>query len=249
MSNLEIEPTGEPPDFTYDTKNENEKLYALPIIGLLIPLFDKYENKSPDYAIKHISNDMIPLKKNMTTQIMKLELIFNNEVSTTLIEAGIVVDNIPKAKIKPTLIQNGVLEQKNTIQSIVSELETGITSKAFYLKNRGNESIFNVANNFRDAVRRTKSMIKTGYRTTVSKAKREAQVFLYGDPLADWITADDDNVCIYCEVIEDESPMPLSKMPIHPLHPHCGERCKIEIRDEKELDLTQEAMDLTYYDI
>ena len=49
--------------------------------------------------------------------------------------------------------------------------------------------------------------------------------------------------------VERNSPMPVSKMPRGPLHPHCGERCHKELHDGGALVLTAAALALTFYDI
>ena len=101
---------------------------------------------------------------------------------------------LPKARIKNT-IKFGKLEQKSTIRGIVDELRNGLKSKAYFYKNRGITELYNIKSNFNQASKRLKNTVESGFRTTTEKAKREAQIFLYGDPLAYWVTMHDGRVC------------------------------------------------------
>ena len=245
-SEYEIKPTEEPPDFTFEGKNDEETKYGLLYLTPLSIIYNQYRDKPPDSVLKTITKDLSKTRTSMIKGTSNLEIVFDDTVATALVGAGIVEGNVPKAGIKNTVIKYGILEQKSTIDSIVLQLETGIKSKAYFLINRGSESIFDISSNFRTAVSRTKNMAVTGFRQTIYKAEREAKVFLYGDPLSDWITKEDGDVCKFCLAVQSASPMPLSKMPLGPLHPHCGDRCKIA-NHKDNVDLTEVAMELMRY--
>jgi hypothetical protein len=233
------------PDFDYhDNVDDKEEIfYASMFLVLLAGLYTQYKDKSPDYILKHVDKDTEQLFKDLEGKVDKLDDVFTNTTHKTLIDAGIPAENLPKARIKNT-IKFGKLEQKSTIRGIVDELRNGLKSKAYFYKNRGITELYNIKSNFNQASKRLKNTVESGFRTTIEKAKREAQIFLYGDPLAYWVTMHDDRVCPYCQALERDSPMKLSQMPYSPLHNHC--RCEVVM--EKDLDLTKEAMKLTYYE-
>lgn len=256
----------EDPDFTYETDDKDEELYALSFLGTLSLLFTKYKSKGTDYAINNVEKDVSNLRNTLTKGVDKLQNIFDKVASETMEKAGILKDNLSKVDLGETittsintaksslksifksgskLIANGIEEQKSTIKGITEELSNNIKSKAHFLKNRNSEKAFDVRSNFDRATKRLKQMIDAGYNTTVSKAERHAQIFLYGDPDAYWITRNDSRVCPWCMAIQDASPMPLSRLPYCPLHYRC--RCKIKLA--KDLNMTEEAVKLTHYQI
>ncbi len=236
------------PDFTYTVKNEGtgdkeEAFYASMFLILLAGLYTEYRDKSPEYILKNADKDLENLFKKFDGKLEKLDELYKTQTGKTLLEAGILPENLEKAKVEYT-IKHGKLEQKSTVRSIVHELKQGIISKAHYYLNRGIKSLFNVKSNFRQASSRLKHTLENGFRSTIQKAKRAAKVFLYGDPLAYWVTMHDGRVCAYCMALERDSPMRLSQMPYEPLHLRC--RCEVVL--EKDLDLTEEAMKLSYYE-
>lgn len=233
------------PDFDYpnNVDDKEELFYASMFLILLAGLYTQYKGKSPEYILKHVDKDTEQLFKDLEGKVDKLDDVFTNTTHKTLIDAGIPAENLPKARIKNT-IKFGKLEQKSTIRGIVDELRNGLKSKAYFYKNRGLTELYNIKSNFNQASKRLKTTVESGFRTTIEKAKREAQSFLYGDPMAYWTTMKDNRVCPYCQALERDSPMKLSQMPYCPLHNRC--RCKIVM--EKDLDLTEEAMKLSYYE-
>lgn len=245
LNQYDIQPTDNPPDFGVDVGDKSEKKYIAGMLLGLSVLYTKYGNKTADYALKHISTDLSKLKSNMDVKINGLENVFDDTVTTNLTKIGILKENVPKAGIKSNLIKNTLNEQRSTLKGIIGELEQGIKSKAHYLKSRANDKMFNLQSTVNRAISRTKAMAESGYRNAKARAEREAKVFLYGDPMASWVTENDDKVCDYCFALQEASPMPLSKMPFCPLHNHC--RCEI-IEEYKDIDLTSEALALTMYE-
>lgn len=263
----------EDPDFTYETDDKDEEIYALSFLGALSLLFTKYKSKGTDYAINNVEKDVSNLRNTLTKGVDKLQNIFDKVASETMEKAGILKDNLSKVDLGKTIttsinsakstaksigssiksifkngnkiIANGIDEQKSTVKGITDELANNIKSKAHFLKNRNAEQLFDVRSNFNRANKRLKQMAESGYNTTKHKATRHAQIFLYGDPLAYWITKGDKHVCIFCRALEDASPMPLSKMPYRPLHNGC--RCDEKLA--KDLNLVDEAVKLTHYQI
>jgi len=232
------------PDFTYQSEDKDELLYAMLFMGAFSGLYLQYKDKGTDYAIENIEKDTKSLLKTLTPETEQLKTVFKEASDKVLLDASILKSNLEKAKLKLN-VTNGVLEQKQTLKSITNELSTNIKAKAYYLKNRGSEELFNVKSNFNRAAKRTKDMVESGYETSKQKGKRAAQIFLYNDPPAYWITKRDGRVCKYCIRLEFESPLPLSKLPYTPLHKKC--RCKVELEDE--IDMTADAITLTRYDL
>jgi len=242
----EVEPSNDTPepDFTYDSDDINEMIYVLLFLGAFSTLYQDYKGKDVDYAISNIEKDTKSLLKELTPKVDQLEEIFNQARDQVLLDTGILKDNLNKVKSELN-VKEGILEQKTTLKGITSELSNNIKAKAHFLKNRAAEEIFNVKSNFNRAANRTKQMAGNGYQTTKAKAKRAAQIFLYDDPDAYWVTKRDGRVCPHCVRLEFESPMPLSKMPYTPLHLRC--RCKVVLA--KDLTMNEDAMELMYHDI
>lgn len=232
------------PDFTYETDDQDEKIYALIFLGALATLFKKYKDKSADYVIKNVDSDVSNLRRSLTHSTTELEKVFDKVANKTLTDAGILKDNLGRVTLKYN-VHDGVLEQKQTVQGVTDELKNNLKSKAYYLKNRNAESIFNVKSNFNRAAKRLKQMVWSGYQTAKKKAVRASQIFLYGDPLAYWITKNDNRVCLWCMALQKASPMPLSMMPFCPLH----NKCRCDDKLAKDLELTDAAKLLTYYQI
>lgn len=232
------------PDFTYQSDDKEELLYAMLFMGAFSGLYIKYKDRGVDYAIQNIEKDTQSLLKTLTPETEQLKTVFREASEKVMVDAGILKTNLQKAKLKLN-VTSGILEQKETLKSITNELSTNIKAKAYYLKNRGSEEIFNVKSNFNRAAKRTKSMVENGYQTSKEKGKRAAQIFLYNDPPAYWITKRDGRVCPHCVRLEFESPIQLSKMPYTPLHKKC--RCKVLL--EEDIKMEEDAMALTYYDL
>jgi hypothetical protein len=228
------------PDFEYKSDDDEELLYAVAFMTALSLLFDKYKGQSADFVLKSIDGDIINLRNDLTRQIPRLEEIFNREAEAKLLSAGILYENLGKVKLESN-IYNGIREQKETIKGITNELRDSLKSKAYFLKNRNSEALFDVNSNFRRAATRTKSMVESGFVNTKQKASRQADVFLYGDPLAQWVTAGDRRVCPFCRALEDAGPMPLSALPACPAH----NRCRCDIVLERNLKMTDAALLLT----
>lgn len=235
---------GTTPDFTYTDGDKAEQEYGLLFLLLLADLYDKYKKyETVDYALRNITKDTRIIYTKLVQNTTKLKEIFNQTVENSLTSTGILQENIPKTNITPNIISNGLLEQKTTIKGITDELHNNILSKAYFLKNRNAETLFNIDSNFTRATRRVKQMAESGYNTTVAKAEREADIYKYGDPLAYWITKNDSRVCRWCRHLEAASPMPLSMLPYNPLHNKC--RCRVKLADN--LALTDRASALTTY--
>ena len=266
---FEIIPSDKPVDFTYTNDDKDLEKYTLLLLGLFLGVFTKYQYKSADYAIAHIDGDIKKLYKKLLPQVEKLNKTYIENASKTLQEAGILKENISKVNLekiaqaidegKPIpedLIKNksknvfntkkilkyNLLEQKEKLKGITNELSSDIKSKAYFLKSRSAEDIFDVKSNFRRAVERTKTMSESGFKNVKGKAIRHSQIFLYGDPDAYWVTMHDTRVCIFCRTVEAASPLPLSIMNFWPMHPHCGQRCKIVLADD--IEVTDLAMSL-----
>lgn len=249
MSQYDIEPQDNPPDFNYTKGNEEEQKHVASVLVLLESFYNKYKNKSPDYILTNIEEDSKKLERDIISKHKNLDSFFNSSRDEELIAAGILVGNIKKTGITSIEIDDLKLEQKYTTQSIVQGTTNSIKAKAACSKYRNTEDIFSIDSNIRTATNRSKNMASTGVRDTRDLAQLAAFVFLFGDPLENWITAGDDKVCKYCLEVERNSPMPASKMPRGPLHPHCGERCHKELHEEDGLVLTAAALALTFYDI
>jgi len=237
------------PDFTYPSDDKEEWIYAMLFLAAFGALYETYKDKGVDYAIANIEKDTRITLSALIKKPDKLNKTYRTVSDQVLVDAGILKENLKKAKLNGG-IKDGILEQKETLKSITNELSSGIKAKAHFLKNRGSEEIFNVKSNFNRAAKRTKDMAQSGYRTTKEKAKRAAQIFLYGDPDAYWICLHDGRTCPKCLAIERDSPMPLSKMPMWPLHVKCGQRCEVRLaKDISEQEMTDNAIKLTYYDM
>lgn len=242
-----IKPGDEDPDpvFDYPAEGEDDReevLFATLFLLGLAGIYEKYKDKNANYVLKNVDKDLDTLLKEWETHADKLDDLFSTQSSKTLLDAGILQDNLNKVKL-PHTINEVVLEQRTTLRGIIEELRSGLKAKAYYLKSRVAEELYNPKSNFRRAVRRTRWTTQNGFRLTLEKSKRAAQIFLYGDPLAYWITKGDTRVCFHCLMLEGESPMPLSQMPYTPLHLRC--RCRVVLA--KDLDLTDEAVQLTLY--
>lgn len=244
-----VKPGEEIPDPNFDypiideEKDKEELLFALMFLIPLAGLYADYKDKTPEYVIRNVKKDTEQLHKDLDKKVDKLDELWKNQTNKTLLDAGIPKENLGKAKIKYN-IKDGVLEQRSTVKGIVDELRNGLKSKAHFYLNRGINKLYNVKSNFSQASKRLKWQVESGFRHTVQKAKRAVQVFLYNDPLAYWVTKQDNRVCPYCRALERDSPMKLSKMPFCPLH----NRCRCDIIMEENLDLTEEAMKLSYYE-
>ena len=266
---FEIIPSDKPVDFTYSHDDKDLEKYTLLFLALFLGVFTKYQYKSADYAIAHIDEDIKKLNKSLLSEVDKLNKTYIENASKTLMDAGILKENISKVSLEkiaqaidenkpiPTdLIKNksknvfntqkilkyNLLEQKTKLEGITNELSSDIKSKAYFLKSRSADDIFDVKSNFRRAVERTKTMSESGFKNVKGKAVRHSQIFLYGDPDAYWVTAHDSRVCIFCRTVEAASPMPLSWMNFWPMHPKCGQRCRIVLVDD--IQLTDLAMSL-----
>jgi hypothetical protein len=233
------------PDFDYpDNVDDKEEIfYSSMFLILLAGLYTQYKDQTPEYVLKHVDKDTKQLFKDLDGKVDKLDELWKTQTGKTLLDAGIVPENLEKANVKYN-IKHGVLEQRSTIRGIVDELRNGLKSKAHFYLNRGIEKLYDVKSNFNHASKRMKWTVESGYRHTLQKAKRAAQIFLYDDPLAYWVTMHDGRVCSYCLALERDSPMPLSKMPYNPLH----NRCRCDVVLEKDINLTDEAMKLSYYE-
>lgn len=230
------------PDFTYTSNDQNEETYALMFLIGLSALFTKYDGKSTDYVLAHVDADVKKLRTDLTSNVSELQTLFDDTANKYLQDAGILKENLGKVQLTQN-IDDGIKEQKQTIKGITDELQNNLKSKAYYLKNRNAEQVFSVKSNFDRASKRLKQMIESGYQTSKAKAKRSSQIFLYGDPMAYWVTQNDSRVCPCCKMLQDASPMQLSLLPLCPLHSRC--RCDVKLADD--LTLTEQAMLLTYF--
>ncbi len=249
MSEYDIEPVDNPPDFSYDKGDEQEQEYVLGFLILLKQFYDKYKYKSVDYIIDNIDTDAITLQTDIIAKTNELDTFFDNKRDEILLAAGILAANISKTNITSKEIKNLKLEQEFTAKSIIQGVSNQIKAKAARSKYRATENIFSIDSNIRRVTNRLTNMSSVGFRDNLSLAERKAKVFLYGDPLSDWLTQGDGKVCKYCLAVQDASPMQLSRMPLGPLHPNCGERCKIMNHKDMDLELTRRAQDLTRYDL
>jgi len=155
----------------------------------------------------------------------------------------------PKDSVKGAkkVLKHRLESQNNSLKSISNELKYGIKAKANNLIDRNSPEMFDIRPNVKRISNRLKSSIEYNYRSVEDKAKRKTGEFLYDDPLAYWITKGDKRVCKFCLAVENESPMPMSRMPVRPLHQHCGRRCRVEYADD--LKVTEDAVNLFYEDI
>lgn len=232
------------PDFTYQSDDKDQDTYVLMFLVGLSTLFTKYEGKSPDFILSHADKDIKKLRTDLTGNVTELQTLFDETTKKYLTDAGILEENLPRVTL-PDDIRYGILEQKQTIQGITDELRNNLKSKAYYLKNRGAEQVFSVKSNFDRASKRLKQMSESGFRTTKQKAIRSAQIFLYNDPMAYWVTRMDSRVCPFCRDLQNASPMQLSLLPLWPLH----NKCRCDVKLEKDLKLTEQAQLLTHFQI
>lgn len=247
MSQYDIEPVDNPPDFTYEKGDDEEQEHVTSVLLLLESFYDKFKDKSPDYILANIDEDSKKLERNIIAKAKNLDSYFDKSRDEELLAAGILVGNIKKTGVTSNEIRYLKEEQEFTTKSIVQGTVNSIKAKAARAKYRNTEDIFSIDSNLRTATNRSKNMASTGVRDTRDLAQLASFVFLFGDPLEDWITAGDSDVCKYCLRVEANSPMPASKMPRGPLHPHCGERCHKELHEGGSLSLTAAALALTFY--
>jgi hypothetical protein len=236
----------EDPDFTYETDDKDEEIYALLFLGVLLKLYeDKYKGKNADAVLKRIDKDISDLNGKFNNNILKLNDLFENVARKQLLEAGILEDNIKKVKFDDD-IKNRILEQKQTIKGILTELQTNLKATAYHLKDRKAEQLYDTKPKFSRAAKRLKQMIEAGYTNVQAKALRQVQIFLYDDPEARLVTAGDANVCADCRIEEKKGWVPLSQLKYVPLHNRC--RCHIELKNKKP-KMSDEAILLMYYTV
>jgi hypothetical protein len=176
-----------------------------------------------------------------------------DDLKPEAITESILNDTKKSISLAADTIRDGLNEQISTLSSIASQLKHGLKSKAYYLKNRKTEQLFNPNTNFKTAFNRLKTTVESGFVSTQNHAVRKAAIFLFGDPEVGLVTKGDSRVCKWCLAIEAQGFMKLSEMPFVPIHNHC--RCVIKTRaeiegqsmEEQMMQLTQEAMALTYY--
>lgn len=254
MSEYDIQPaTDNPPTFTFDEESasDEEKEYVLAYVILLQQFYDKYKFKSVDYVIENVIADTQNLEKDFLANNENLTTFYDNAEKEYLKENGVVVGKLKKAKKrvknffkKEDPFDSLTSEQKTTISSITLLLGLGILSTAHYTKARRTTNLFSIDSDVRNALTRTQNMASSGYLSTKGLAQNGVLKLLYGDPLMDWITEDDKEVCSNCDKIQSDNPHKLSEIPLNNLHPHC--RCHRRLHN-KENSYTGKALDLIFY--
>jgi len=224
MTEYDIAPSDNPPTFEYDEGEDWEQDYVLALLLLLEGFYDKYKHKSVDDILKTIEADGYILVDKINNKTETLDDEFDETRDELLIAAGILLSNIPKTKITSDEIDDLKEEQRNTTLSIIMGMVWSIKGKASRAKYRNTEDIFSIDSNVRTATTRLTNMGSTGVRDARGVARLTSMIYLYGDPLVDWITMNDDAVCPNCWDLQIDSPIPMSKCPEPPLHPHCFEK-------------------------
>ena len=246
MTKYDIEPKKNPPDFSYDKGDKQEQDYIKGFLLLLQTFYDKYKHKSPDYVISNVEDYTKKTEKDYLKRNQKLKTFYNDTRTDTLVEHGIVKGKVKQLKnSNPDELDYLIDEQNTTSKSIIGMLGLGLLSKAQRSKYRNLEGAYNIDSNFRTAVNRTQDMSFTGLKEAIQNARQTGLVDLYGDPMMQWITMQDDDVCADCLAIEEDSPLRMSQMPNPPIHPNC--RCIKELVNEDDLVLTAAAFALSRY--
>lgn len=237
------------PAVNFDNDDENIDVDALVLYMLLIEpykrIYQQYSIQTMDYVLEHIDSDVAEMEKDMLSHIDHLEDVYDSANDKRLKDAKIVDENIDKVPKNHSNLKYLKSEYKQTVKNICQEFKGQVKSRIYYLKDKNSDIGFYVNSYINRAVNRIKKLADYDVTRAKRRGENNADIFLYGDTLVNWVTAGDDNVCADCLAFERNNPHLLSNAPEPPLHPHC--RCHLEKVDSSEL--TDEAKKLKYYNI
>lgn len=107
-------------EFTYETDDNEELIYATSFIVLLESLYEKYQFQPVQYVLDNIDQDIENLWRDWIKNLKALPLLFDKTATEELISKGILVDNLEKVDLseKPDKSWLSWLKRKKNLNKI-----------------------------------------------------------------------------------------------------------------------------------
>lgn len=223
---LEFEPI-------YD--DEDEEMAMLVLFMLMQQYFNDYELMSPEMIKERIQSDMDSLKEELTYTIEnQLEKLVNFRFIDTLMDYL-----IPSGYVEPVYVSSEVI--KEGLEAIFSQLVGDIKYKITYFVQNDLKIPFNIAPNFKRALKRINELFSYNLADATELSKRAVQKFVYKEDLWYWVCVKDMRTCRTCISLSEEPPKPMDMWGLD----HPNGRCRLENASGEYSDKYKEILDVS----
>jgi len=210
-------------EFSYTPNHDNdlkEKALAMLFFFHLYSIYDKYVDKTPEYILEHIDQDMDKLNVQVKDNVQKNLETYKNKVRKEQLKEFQLTPKIKKAnlEVKPTA---EVLEISLT--TIHEQLRNDAKTKAkVWIDRNSNPKEFNLNPNFKRAVSRYNTAFNYATSTVTQKSDRTIKAFVYTEEtLYNWVCFGK-HPCGWCIDQSKYPPRKLEDIPYDHINGWCG---------------------------
>lgn len=228
-------------EFTYTPNHDgnlDEKALAMLYFFGLYNLYSKYKDKTPEYILEKIDEDIEKLKSEARESLKNNLETFKNKIRKKQLEEFKLKPSLEKADldIAPT---HEVLVQ--TIVSTLDQLKADTKMKVYVWQDRNNDvADFNLNPNFKRTLSRYNTAFRYATNTVRQKSDRSIKSFVYKPQTKYLWVCFGRKPCAWCIDQSKEPPRLLEDIPYDHINGWCGVVPATEEYSEEYLSIMRE---------